>query len=190
MNEWFLQNDIALIYNEIMQNESAIFFAAKAIINKGIIEKKIKTINLLGNLCAAQNESKNALTCLVAEFLIRKNNNWKTDDQLINCLQQHAFDFQNPPNYHYIINKLTTLCNAKVYDAKQKNFGEIFQLLPAGNAGFILAANKRKIYFSKNEFKGNKTAMKCGMKVSYYIAEGFDKKKNMKSDIAVNIQVY
>ena len=43
------------------------------------------------------------------------------------------------------------------------------------------------LYFSMNEFKHNITLAKTGQNVTFYEADGFDKKKNKQVKNAVNI---
>lgn len=61
-------------------------------------------------------------------------------------------------------------------------------VLPNKKAGFIRCDEyPDNLYFSMNEFKHNITLAKTGQNVTFYEADGFDKKKNKQVKNAVNI---
>ena len=66
--------------------------------------------------------------------------------------------------------------------------GVIVSVLSNKKAGFIRCDEyPDNLYFSMNEFKHNITLAKKGRNVTFYEADGFDKKKNKQVKNAVNI---
>ncbi len=81
----------------------------------------------------------------------------------------------------------------KIWESEKWDSGNIIEgiidnLLPNGQSGFISTKNKR-YYFLTKEFKGKKEQLIPGLKVSFYLGEGFDKKKNIETKVAVNIKL-
>lgn len=75
-----------------------------------------------------------------------------------------------------------------LYKNQELKKGVIVSVLPNKKAGFIRCDEyPDNLYFSMNEFKHNITLAKTGQNVTFYEADGFDKKKNKQVKNAVNI---
>jgi hypothetical protein len=79
---------------------------------------------------------------------------------------------------------ITQVWNELKYGNKIRYLGEIKSLLPNGKAGFIESKNSKSYYFKTNQFEGKPQP---GLRVSFYLEEGFDVKKNKKTMNAVHI---
>jgi len=66
--------------------------------------------------------------------------------------------------------------------------GIIKTIISEGKAGFVETENKKSYFFSTKDFKGRRDLIKEGLKVSFFLKDSFDKKKNQPTKNAVNIK--
>ena len=91
-------------------------------------------------------------------------------------------------DYFTIEKHLHHLWEEYLYKNQELKKGVIVSVLPNKKAGFIRCNEyPDNLYFSMNEFKHNITLAKTGQNVTFYEADGFDKKKNKRVKNAVNI---
>ncbi|MDR0938823.1 MAG: hypothetical protein LBN29_05640 [Mediterranea sp.] len=65
--------------------------------------------------------------------------------------------------------------------------GVVHSILPTGNAGFIKADNGRTYFFRLRDFRVKSEEAVPGLRVTFDLTKGFDKKKNQASDNAINV---
>ena len=75
------------------------------------------------------------------------------------------------------------------FNNQQRSYGTISNILGHGKAGFIKADDGESYYFNIYEIQGDKSKVKEGDYVSFFLEESFDKKKNKKTLNAVNINI-
>ena len=91
-------------------------------------------------------------------------------------------------DYFTIEKHLHHLWEEYFYKNQELKKGVIVSVLPNKKAGFIRCDEyPDNLYFSMNEFKHNITLAKTDQNVTFYEADGFDKKKNKQVKNAVNI---
>ena len=103
------------------------------------------------------------------------------------CVKEAGFNLEDD-DYFAIEKELHELWEEYKYQNQELKTGTIVSILANGKAGFIDDGSYNdNIYFNMYEFKGDKKLAKKGQFVSFYEAEGFDKKKNKKVINAVNV---
>jgi YHS domain-containing protein len=83
---------------------------------------------------------------------------------------------------------LKKVWNALKFNDREQFSGTIKSILPNGKAGFVETDKGKSYYFSLREFKGNPKKAVLGAKVTFYLEEGFDAKKDRKTMTAVKIE--
>jgi hypothetical protein len=185
--EWFIQKEIADIYFKKQEYKKSLKFAIASALNFGKFENKIHLFELLFEVLNALNNKDLAKKHIEFVCLIRKKNQWNFNDNFSQLLAKLNIDLENLPNY----NKLKSNLQKEWDNLKNADriifYGKIKTILPHGKAGFVLSDNNESFYFSVSNFKTDKRNLSEGLKVSFYLEDSFDKKKNQKSKIAVDI---
>lgn len=132
----------------------------------------------------ANKNFKSSLTTTFDSNIYRK---LKLDENLKYKIEKAGFDLDNE-DYFTIEKHLHHLWEEYLYKNQELKKGVIVSVLPNKKAGFIRCDEyPGNLYFSMNEFKHNITLAKKGQNVTFYEADGFDKKKNKQVKNAVNI---
>ena len=72
---------------------------------------------------------------------------------------------------------------------KTQYSGRVKNILTNRNAGFIESVNGKSYYFQIREFNGRRNELSEGIKVTFYLEDGFDRKKNRIVKNAVKVTV-
>src|SRR5689334_21552685 len=78
---------------------------------------------------------------------------------------------------------LTKHCQSIMYSSKKQGTGMIKNIVSSGKSGFIVDSDKKEYYFRVNEFRGNPSSLKPGLRVSFY---SIPSNESGKLDSAVN----
>jgi tetratricopeptide (TPR) repeat protein len=163
--EWFIQKEIAEQYYRLGNYEKSLQYALDSALNAGDADKKINTYICLANVLEKLGKVEEAqLHVAVVEKLRQKNQ--PVDDE---------------------IKKLKTVWHLLKYSSSTSYSGIIKSILPNGKAGFVETDMRRTYYFSMRNFKGKPEKALPGLRVTFYLEEGFDVKKNKKTMNAVNV---
>jgi len=185
--EWFIQKEIADIYFKKHDYKNSLEFAIASAINFGKLENKIHLFELLFEILKAMKKPDLAKKHIEFVCLIRKQNQWKLNDDFSKLLAKLNIVSENLPNYNKLKSDLQKEWNNLQYADRILYYGKIKTILPHGKAGFVLSDNNKSFYFSIYSFKTNPRILSEGLKVSFYLEDSFDKKKNQKSKVAVDI---
>ncbi len=90
--EWFIQKELAELFKEVGNTDSAFNLAIEAINNSGDLELKINLIVLIGELLKSKNEDDLAFKHFSLSRLIRINKGWKVPFRLSSALGQIGRD--------------------------------------------------------------------------------------------------
>jgi tetratricopeptide (TPR) repeat protein len=163
--EWFIQKEIAEQYYRLGEYEKSLAYALDSALNFGDIDKKINTFIVLANALEKLGKTGEA----------------QLHNDLIEKIKRKDSRVENE------IRNLKSIWNALKYNNKEQYSGIIKSLLPNGKAGFVETKKGMSYYFSMRDFHANPKKAIAGTKVSFYLAEGFDVKKNRKTMNAVEI---
>ena len=179
--EFFIFHEIAEIYFELQNIEKAEYFAIIAIKTGENFEKKLKLLTLLAKIF--QKKEKVEISVKHSEFrdFIKK--------QYFDTSQEVKNDIENiKKRVRELKKELSAVWNTVSEAQKIKLSGKIIKLLENSKAGFIKTDKEKSYYFSIKDVKGNKE-LKEGSLVSFVLAQGFDKKKQKETEIAVEIKI-
>ena len=187
--EWFIQKEIAELYKEAGNNESAFNYAIQAINNWGDLEYKIDLLYLLGELLKAKGENDLSFKHYSLSRLIRINEEWGIPSKLQSALSQ--FGKENIPvkklpelksELKKYWNTFTPQQNPKTQPQNpgQKQSGRIDKILhndEKGADGFIKFDGNKSVYFRMNATDEIIKKLSIGLDVEFKILPATNDKK-------------
>lgn len=187
-NEWFIHKEIAEIYFEQGDTKQALKFAIDSALSFGDADKKLNLYKLLSEILISNNQNEEAKEHIEFMYQIRKAHEWRIDNDLQNLINKFQIDMEKIVNLRDSERELKRLWERLKFSNQTQLIGVIKTILPSGKAGFVETENKKSYYFQLRHFKGKFELAKEGQKVSFFLEEGFDTKKNQKSEIATNLK--
>jgi hypothetical protein len=187
-NEWFIQKEISEIYKQQNKLDEAISYAVDGALNNGDADKKMNLYKLLAELLKAKGKTNEAKTHIEFIFYIRKVNQWKIDLELSNLIQELSIDTSKDFEIRELQLQLKSIWEQLKFGSQELLKGAIRTIIADGKAGFVDTVNKESYFFSSKSFKGRRELMQIGQKVTFFLEDSFDKKKNQPTKIAVNIK--
>lgn len=175
------KNSIECSKSEILERDDVAFIILDDISTRGTI------MDACEDILNKKNKQKEADIHAYLIYTIRKRHNWNIDENLEYKIEKAGFDLDNE-DYFTIEKHLHHLWEEYLYKNQELKKGVIVSVLPNKKVGFIRCDEyPDNLYFSMNEFKHNITLAKTDQNVTFYEADGFDKKKNKQVKNAVNI---
>lgn len=165
-NDWFIFKELAEIYSLTEDYDSALKYAMDAALAKGDIKYKINLYRLLDEIFIAKDMDEDS-------------------DKIVKLIEA----IEDDENFVEIEKELKERWVEIKFNNQQRSYGTISNILGHGKAGFINAYDGESYYFSIYEIQGDKSKVKEGDYVSFFLEESFDKKKNKKTLNAVNINI-
>lgn len=165
-NDWFILKELAEIYSLNGDYDLALKYAIDAALAKGDIKYKINLYRLLDEIFIAKDMDEDS-------------------DKIIKLIEA----IEDDENFVEIEKELKERWVEIKFNNQQRSYGTISNILGHGKAGFIKADDGESYYFSIYEIQGDKSKVKEGDYVSFFLEESFDKKKNKKTWNAVNINI-
>ncbi len=183
--DWFIQWELAENYFFEGKNEKSLECAVSAALSQGDSDKKIKLYSLLEDLLE-DDEPEMALKHSYLIYSIRLHNEWGIDDELEEKIESAGLDTENT-EYWKIEKELKAFWKDLKFKHQQPNYGVISRIFPHGKNGFIKRDDGESFFFNRFEFKGDPNKYRENVKVSFYLEEGYDRKKDEVKMNAVNI---
>lgn len=183
--DWYIQWELAENYFFNGDNEKSLEYAISAALSRGDSDKKIKLYSLLEDLLE-DDYPEIALKHSYLIYSIRLHNEWGIEDDLEDKISSAGFDMENT-EYWKIEKELKSFWKEMKFKPQQPNYGTIKRIMPHGKTGFIKRDDGEDFFFNGFEFKGDPNKYREGIKVSFYLEEGYDKKKDEVKMNAVNI---
>lgn len=187
--EWFIQKEIADVYFKKRDYKNSLKYAVASAINFGKIDNKVHLFELLYEILIALKNPVLAKKHIEMVCLIRKNNKWNFSDDFSKLLDKLKIDIEILPQFNTLKSELKSNWKQLKYSDKKINSGIIKTILPHGKAGFVISETNESYYFSVSNINFHPKQLSEGLKVSFYIEDSFDKKKQQNSKIAVNINL-
>ncbi|HOJ08196.1 MAG TPA: hypothetical protein PKX68_11640, partial [Ignavibacteriaceae bacterium] len=188
--EWFIQKELAELYFEKGNIESALKQATDAINNFGPLEFKIDLLYLLGKILRQQDKLELSFQHFSLSKLIRQAEEWKLPQKLFDELRTFTFSEIPQTDFKKLKNELQKYWDSfkasqtKTFDKSKtatsnSNEGEIVRILhdnERGKVGF-LKSNGKEHYFSVNPNFHSISKIAVGTKVVFEIKPATDDKK-------------
>lgn len=185
---WFFYKDISEIYTSIGNIDDALKYGIDAILLPGDDDKKLNLYWNIGLLFSLKEdiEMSKFLKCL--SIKIRIENNWK-----LSSIEKEYYGINQEFIDDKTINNLIGVLNNQLkkfkFENLEKQYGMIDNILPNNKAGFIKNSKGASHYFKVRDVIGNRNNLSKNKSVEYYLDKGFDKRRNIETDIAVNIKI-
>ena len=184
--DWFVKWEIAEDYFFEGDHDKSLEYALSAALSHGDSDKKIKLYSLLEDLLDEEYPEM-AIKHAYLIYSIRLHNEWSIDDSLAEQIENAGLDTENT-EYWEIEKDLKSFWNELKFKNQQPNFGKISRIFPGGRTGFVKRDDGESFFFVKHQFKGDRDKYREGIKVSFYLEEGYDKSKDEYKMNAVNIR--
>jgi tetratricopeptide (TPR) repeat protein len=184
--DWFIKWEIAEDYFFEGDHEKSLEYALSAALSHGDSDKKIKLYSLLEDLLDDEYPEM-ATKHAYLIYSIRLHNEWSIEDSLAEQIENAGLDTENT-EYWEIEKELKVFWNELRFKNQQPNFGKISRIFPGGRTGFVKRDDGESFFFVKHQFKGDRDKYREGIKVSFYLEEGYDKSKDEYKMNAVNIK--
>lgn len=172
-NEWFIQKELAELYFQSSNDDTAYQFASLAFINSGYSEFKAGLFELLGDILMAKGDSHNATKLFQLTIGVRNSKGWPISQPL-----QSKCEYQtNHPNvdpailYNEIVKGIPNLKPTK--QQLLHGTGRITRILHPGENGdgFITDAQGLGIYFRFCNSRVPANQLREGLQVGYAAKE-------------------
>lgn len=186
--EWFIQREIAEIYAATGDKQQALAYAVDAALNFGDIQMKLGLYDQLARLLAEQGKPEQAKKHIELIYQIRTEREWKIDSDMTGLISKYAITPETLPSSKKIFHQLKKIWETVKFENREQFTGKIRTLFPNGKAGFVKAEQGNSYYFKTVSFKGKRNKLAVNQRVSFYLEDGYDRKKNRPSKTAVNIQ--
>lgn len=183
--DWFVRWELAENYFFEGDHEKSLEYAVSAALSHGDSDKKIKLYSLLEDLLE-DDEPEIALKHSYLIYSIRLHNEWGIDEELEEKIESAGLDTQNT-EYWKIEKELKGYWKDLKFKHQQPNYGIISRIFPHGKTGFVKRDDGESFFFNGFEFKGDPNKYRENVKVSFYLEEGYDRKKDEVKMNAVNI---
>lgn len=187
-NEWFIQKEISEIYKRQNKLNEALGFAVDGALNFGDADKKMNLYKLLSELLKAKGMLNEAKAHIELIYQIRNSRKWRIDSDLSDLVQQYKIDTSKLPDEKELLRRLKPIWEGLKFGNQEAQKGTIRNIISEGRAGFIETDSRKSYFFSAKAFKGKKELMQQGQRVSFFLEDSFDKKKNQPTKIAVNVK--
>lgn len=184
-HDWFLIYDLAKV---VPDKAESLRLLCKAALASGKSELKLKLFESIYSAIKEDETIKKERglhLCLLAA--LREENGWGRTDGYIQEALKLGIPYQQQGSSVQLIKILIPFWKSHSGDnvsAHIRMEGIIDYLLPGGNTGFI-RSGEGKYYFSINNMNSKPDP---GMAVSFVLVDGFDKKKNQPSRVAVRVK--
>ena len=192
--EWFIQSEIAEIYNENKDFDKAFKYAIEAINNFGDLEFKVGLLVLIGDILGKKQEKELSFKHYMLSKLLRQQEEWKVPQTLDFALK----------NLGYADVPLNQLPNLKKELKNYWNSFKVQQTKPIGNNlqfsgkvdkilhndekgadGFIKYDNRKSVYFRANATDELIKRLSVGLEITFNI---MPPKADGKRERAINIK--
>lgn len=200
-NEWYIQKEIADIYKESGDTESAFRYAIDAINNYGDLEYKVTLLELLGELLVAKDQPDLAFKHYSLAQLLRQDLEWSIPQRLADALNQFQREAIPADQIDNLIEELKqywrsqrsrqTESNRPANRNNNSSFltGQIEKILnknERGADGFIKYGNNQTVYFRVKATDPVIQHLTVGVTVSFKIYPATDGKKDQAGNLKVN----
>jgi len=184
--EWFIQKELADLYFEDNDLESAFKYATQAITNFGPLEFKVDLLFLLGKILNKKEKKDLAFKHFTLSKLIRQNEEWKIPQKVFDELRNFENAEINIDDIGKLKSELKKYWNGfspekKKFFSKPKGTqkGEIVRIMnnnERGKDGFLKSDNK-DFYFSLSSNFHLTPKVEIGTKIEFNIIPSKDGKK-------------
>jgi len=186
--DWFIQKEIADIYFIQNKFDEALKYSVEAALNVGEDNMKVELFKLLAMILSKKGKTIEAKKHIEFAYIVKQENEHKIKDDFIALVNSYKIDTNKLKNYREQLNEMRNIWQMLKFGKQEIFEGRVKKILPDGKSGFISGDNGKDFFFSFKNFIGNGKLLVQGLRVSFFLEDSFDKKKNLATKIAVNIK--
>lgn len=183
--DWFLYRELAELLFAQNRLQEAISEACRAALAAGEPEKKLNLYLLLAQWLQSNQQTEQAQNHRLLVLALRQKNGWPLPE----ALSLAAGHPQEIPPVGKLLQQLEPFWQ-NALPTTERLQGSIRNLLPHGQAGFIAVGKGKSYYFLVKDFQDAPQLISPGLKVSFALTQGYDRKKQQPSLQAVQIQAH
>jgi hypothetical protein len=177
--EWFIQKELASLYQESRDNEKAFRYAIEAINNHGDLEFKVDLLFLLGDLLKGKGEQELSFKHYSLSSLLRQKEDWSIPAKLQSALSQFDKPSYTVDKFQELKDELKSYWkslnphhNSARPNNDQRFVGKIDKILhndEKGADGFIKYEPNKSVYFRANKTEEITNKLNIGLEVEFNI---------------------
>ncbi len=193
--EWFIQKELAVLYQEAGDNETAFSYAISAINNFGDLEYKVDLLYLLGELLKSKQELDLAFKHFSLSQLIRIKEEWSIPSKLQIALSQFERtaipidklqELKNElKKYWSNFNPQQSVPRKKILQRLTGKIDKILHNNENGVDGFIKFEGNKSIYFRVNSTEEVIKAIAIGLEVDFKVLPATGDKKEKAVQLTI-----
>ncbi len=186
--KWFIEFELSRIYFEQENYAKSLHYAVKAAKNPGDDLMKVNLYTHLARIFFKLNQKEEARLHALLVVAIKQANSLDFDAGTQKLIAYFRIDSSVPVNLKSQKRAIDKIWNTMLYADQPSFTGKITKILPTGKAGFIRRADgKDSYYFEFREVRFPRHLIQEEKSVRFFLAESYDKKKEKKSLVAVEI---
>lgn len=187
-NEWFIQKEIAELLLQVNKIDEAEKYAIDGVLNFGDADKKLNLYLLVANILWQKGKGDEAKKHIEFVCRIRQDKQWRIDNDLQRQVSLFSIDLSKLSGFKALQNELQQIWGNIKFGTQDQFKGYVKSILSNGKAGFVEIERGKSYYFQLKDFKGRRDLIREGQKITFFLEDSFDKKKNQVTKNAVHIK--
>ena len=183
--EWFIQHEIARLLFEAGRADEALSYAIAAALNAGDADKKLELFVLMGDILQSQGKPAEAQQHLALSYKLRQEQGWRVPPALQQRITTAGVQVDQCPSSQDLLRTLRTTWQALQRASRPRHTGSITQL--SDSYGFITVESGASHYFRISEFHATRNKLREGLRVTFALEPGYDRKKQQDTMNAVDV---
>ncbi len=190
-NRWFIMKDIADILIPLGKKEEAKNICIEAALLPGETSKKMKLFFLLAELYKEEEATETVILHAKLLLAVDRKRNVPHEDNLLELCKEYQVDVNEDIEVQDILDACREIWQRETFKGRDPYYGKIERITRENGMGYIHAGGGKgfTLPFRLNEFLGKEVELPKGTKVSYYVADLFDRKKNRYLKHAVDVRI-
>lgn len=185
--EGFIAKEIADAYYEMKEVEQAFRYTIEGLLSHAEIDKKVKMIDLLAHILADKGEVEEAKAHWRFLYYFKQDQ----EQKISAALQAKITQYQVPIGEALDLNKAAFSLKKQwekwKFEDRKRLEGVIDNILPNGKAGFVKVGSRESYYFRISYSLSKKPWLQKGQRVSFYLEDAYDKKKQRAVQNAIKL---
>jgi len=168
--DWFVAREIAKLYFDKADYDSALKYAARAALAPGLdhLGFRWELFMFLGQILKDKQEVEKARDHLLLAAKVRQKEGWKIDQALAALLSELKVETADPRSPDQIHRSLLPYWEGIVHAGQEQITGKVSKWIKEGKNGFIKGDDGKDYYFKVNSFKRNSRNVSIGANVKFY----------------------
>ncbi|MBN1540918.1 hypothetical protein JW992_02150 [candidate division KSB1 bacterium] len=186
--EWYIEKEIAAVYQEMGDVRSALEYAARAALNGDEIKSKINVYKLLVQLLEKTGQTAAAGDHARLVLAVARTMRWRLRGELTGWIQRFHIELDRLPTPELAVERLKPLWRKIRFTDKPCYDGSIQSLHPNRSGGLVSRSDGRCFVFSCRDAL-SPTSLHIGTPVTFYLEQHYDRDKDKTTTRAVGLTI-